>query len=181
MCSATMMVVRLVTVEGTRGMLEASTTRRFCSPRTAPTESTTAAWSVAPPMGTVDVFGYPQKEQVEVLPRQFIGRTEIPRGHSRLVDRFDDQDGQLGGVGQGSLVGVAGGPVRGLRTARRRIRRGVRGQPRGCCRVDYRASWVLDPMRSAARSAIPSTAALGGADTREGITDASTTRRPSIP
>lgn len=109
MCSATMMVVRLVTVEGTRGMLEASTTRRFCSPRTAPTESTTSAWSVAPPMGTVDVFGYPQKELLEVLPRQFMGRTEIPRGHGRLVDRFDDQDGQLGGVGQGSLVGVAAG------------------------------------------------------------------------
>ena len=36
-------------------MMEASTTRRFCTPRTAPTESTTATGSVAPPMGTVEV------------------------------------------------------------------------------------------------------------------------------
>jgi hypothetical protein len=55
MCSASMIVVTFGAVDGTRGMIEASTTRRRLTPRTLPTLSTTAHGSFSPPMGAVEV------------------------------------------------------------------------------------------------------------------------------
>src|SRR6266702_6345287 len=51
MRSASIMTVRLRTVDGVSGMIEASTTRIPLVPLTAPTASTTACGSAGPPMG----------------------------------------------------------------------------------------------------------------------------------
>src|SRR6266568_7033405 len=51
MRSASIMTVRLRSVDGVSGMIEASTTRSPLVPMTAPTASTTACGSAGPPMG----------------------------------------------------------------------------------------------------------------------------------